>query len=298
MKIFITGATGFIGRHVMGQIQAAGHDILASTLEKDADEGNSKGIKWIYGNLRNLDHLKPAIKYFNPDIVIHLAWQGIPDYSEVISTINLNNSIQLLDFILEETNCQKIIVSGSCFEYGKKKGACKESDRVKINSFFSWAKYSLYQYLSLKCKRKSVDLVWFRIFYVYGPGQRGGSLIPTLVQALINGKTPDIRSPLNKNDFIYVEDVSRAFRLAADMKIKSGIYNLGYGTSNRVYDICKIAENRLISSIQISRDILRDSSKEQSVNFWANMNKTTSALNWAPKTTFEQGIANYIKLVN
>lgn len=94
MKIFITGATGFVGRHVMAQIQSGGHEILASTLEKDKDENSFKNIQWLYGDLGNIESLKPAIRSFDPEVVTHLAWQGIPDYSEGISLINLNNSIQ------------------------------------------------------------------------------------------------------------------------------------------------------------------------------------------------------------
>ena len=241
MKILITGATGFIGRHVVGQIQASGHDILAFTLENDADKIGAKSIRRLCGDMGDMESIKPEIKSFDPEIVIHLAWQGIPDYSEVISRINLNNSIQLLDFIMEETNCKKIIVSGSCFEYGKNKGICRESDPVQIKSFFSWAKYSLYRYLLLKCGQKKVKLIWFRIFYVYGPGQRGGSLVPTLVRALKDGKTPDIRSPLNKNDFVYIEDVARGVQLAVDIEVETGIYNLGCAISRSVYDAFQIA---------------------------------------------------------
>lgn len=295
MRVFIPGTTGFIGRHVMEVVNEVGHDILALTLEKDKIKNSFRDIQWLFGNLADLESLKPAVISFNPDVVIHLAWQGIPDYSESISRMNLNNSIDLLDFILNKTNCRKIIVSGSCWEYGKKMGECKESDTVQITSFFSWAKHSLYQYLLLKCNKKDIDLIWFRIFYVYGPGQRGGSLIPTLVQLLKAGKIPDIRTPLNKNDFVYVKDVARAFQLAVDVRDESGIYNIGYGASNSVYDVCRIVENQMCGSTDISSNILNNGSKEQSVNFWANMDKTKDALNWAPQITLEMGIAKYIE---
>lgn len=295
MRVFITGATGFIGRYVVGQIRAGGHDILAFTLEKDANESSTKNIQWLYGDLGDIESLKPPIRSFDPEVVIHLAWQGIPDYSEVISRINLNNSIQLLDFIVEGTDCKKIIVAGSCFEYGKNKGVCKESDPVQLKSFFSWAKYSLYQYLLLKCNQREVELIWFRIFYVYGPGQRGGSLVPTLIRALKDGKTPDIRSPLNKNDFVYVEDIARAFRLAVDMKVKTGIYNLGYGISRSVYDACKIVEKCLLRSQEISDYILKNGSKEKNIDFSSDMNKTMKSFDWRSRTTLEEGIAKYIE---
>ena len=111
MRIFITGATGFVGQHVIESASEAGHEIFASTLEKDKIENSTVNIRWIYSDLADLDSLKPALISFNPDIVIHLAWQGIPDYSELISRANLNNSINLLDFILSN------IVSDEYFSY-------------------------------------------------------------------------------------------------------------------------------------------------------------------------------------
>jgi len=295
MKVLITGATGFVGRHVMHQMRARGHDILASTLKEDESDKCLKGIQWLYGDLGNPECLKPSIHTFNAEVVIHLAWQGIPNYSEAISTINLNNSIELLDFMIEETNCRKIIVSGSCLEYGKTRGECKESDPVQINSFIAWAKHSLYQYLLLKCHKKKVSVIWFRMFYVYGPGQRSGSSIPTMVQALTDEKIPDIRTSLSRNDFVYVKDVAKAFQLAADLETPSGIYNLGSGASHRVYDVCKIVENQMLGSTAISSDVLKNGSREQSVNFWANMEKTSGALKWAPQTNLEKGIAETIE---
>lgn len=295
MRVFITGATGFIGRHVVDEIRAGGHDILACALGKNANESNTMYIQWLYGDLRDVESLKPAIRSFDPEVVIHLAWQGIPDYSEVISRINLTNSIQLLDFIVEETSCKKIIVAGSCLEYGKKIGECKESDPVEILSFFAWAKHSLYQYLLLKCNQKKIDLIWFRIFYTYGPGQRAGSLVPTVVRALNGGKTPNIHSSLNKNDFVYVEDIAKAFRLAMETRVDHGIYNLGYGVSRSVYDVCKIVEECLLMSTEISDYILKNGTKEKNLDFSSDMNKTTKSFDWRPSTTLEEGIAKYIE---
>jgi len=294
MKIFITGALGFVGKSILNQIRTAGYNILASTLYNEKIESSYKNIQWIYGDISNLNPLKSTISSFNPDIVIHLAWSGIPDYSEVISIANLKSSIQLFEFILNETNCKKVIVSGSCFEYGKVNGACRESDPVKINSYIAWAKHALCQYLLLKCKQNSVDLIWFRIFYVYGAGQRSGSLIPTLIQTLKDGKAPNIRSPFNKNDFIYIEDVAKAFQLAVEIKVESGIYNLGSGYSTSVIDICKIVETLLTGNTVISNS-LKKVEKGEAIDFWADISKTYNTFKWKPCFSIEEGVTDIMK---
>ena len=294
MRVFITGGTGFIGRHVMEQLQASGHEILASTLEKDKTENGSSSIFWLYCDLANFENIKVEIKSFNPEAVIHLAWQGIPDYSETISRINLNNSIDLIDFILNNTTCKKILVSGSCWEYGKKHGACKESDPVNIDSYFTWAKHSLNQYLSVKCAKNNVTVNWFRIFYVYGPGQREGSLIPMLINSIQASATPPINTPMNKNDFIYVGDVARTFAKAVDLEIPSGVYNLGSGTTTSVYDICRIVEKNLLESSSISTKVLDNGNQIEGEKFWADMRKTNDKLDLVLDTSIEKGITKML----
>ena len=294
MRVFITGATGFIGRYVMKELHEAGYDILALTLEKDKIENSYKDVQWLYGDLEDLKCLKPAIRSFNADVVIHLAWQGIPDFSEAMSWTNLYNSTQLLHFIIEETNCKKIIVSGSCFEYGKKQGVCKESDQVNIDSYFTWAKHALNLYLSIKCAQKRITLNWLRIFYVYGPGQREGSLIPTLIKSIGESRTPTINTPLNKNDFVFIGDVAKVFVRAVDLDLSSGIYNLGSGNSSSIYDVCRIVEKQLIGTETISNHVLKSGQQRESVNFWADMNKTKEALNMLCDTPLRDGIKAHI----
>jgi nucleoside-diphosphate-sugar epimerase len=293
MRILITGAAGFIGGHVIEKVQASGHNILAATLSKDKNVDNRSSVHWIVGDFEDFEFMIANVKSFNPDIVIHLAWQGIPDYSEKISRTNLHNSIKFFEFIFNKTDCRKVLVTGSCWEYGKKQGICKESDPVNIESYFTWAKNSLNQYLQIKCAERKITLNWFRIFYVYGPGQRAGSLIPTLIKSIAAQEIPNIKTPLNKNDFAYVGDVADAIAKAVDTDLPSGVYNLGSGTSTSVYDICRIVEKQLLGTETISNQVLENGQKEEAVNFWADMGKINIFFN-NMHTPINDGISNMV----
>ena len=294
MKVFITGATGFVGKHVMAAVHDLGHDIIASTLfEKDKDEKYTRNIHWLYGDLTDLEFLKGGLKSFNPDVVIHLAWQGIPDFSESNSRINLINSIDLFSFILKNTDCKKILLSGSCWEYGRKQGVCKEADVVNIESYVTWAKHSLNQYLSIKCAEHNVVLNWFRLFYVYGPGQREGSLIPTLLKSIAAKEIPQISMPMNKNDFVYVGDVANVIGKAVDTDLPSGIYNIGSGYTTSVYNICRMVEKQLLDSETISNLVLENGHPEEAVDFWADMGKLNNYFGNI-HTSVKDGISNMV----
>ena len=239
LKIGITGASGLIGFHLRTFVEI------------------QNGERLIIADRSTFQSKEALIEFVSDvDVIIHLAWQGIPDYSQAVSRFNLNLSIEFLDFILDNTNCDKIISSGSCWEYGKKQGTCIETDLVNINTYFTWAKHSLNQYLLVKCAEKDIILNWFRFFYVYGPGQRQGSLIPTLIKSIGASETPQIYTPMNKNDFVYVSDVANAVATAIDTDLPSGVYNVGSGYATSVYDICRMLEKQLLDIETISKQVL------------------------------------------
>ena len=292
MNIIITGGTGFLGQHILKELAKTKSNVIVVSRSKFVEFDS---IKSIIGDINNYDKINKKLIEFDPEVIIHLAWQGIPDFSANMCQNNLSDSIRFFDWVFENTNCKKVLVSGSCFEYGKKRGACNESDSVNIDSYFTWAKNSLNEYLQIKCIENDIALNWFRIFYVYGPGQRDGSLIPTLIKSIGASETPEINTPLNKNDFVYVGDVARAFVKAVDVNLPSGVYNLGSGFATSVYDICKIVEKRLLDTEIISTQVLDNGQLDETVNFWADMKKTEKTLNLNCDTNLDEGIKQYME---
>ncbi len=292
-KIFITGGSGFIGQHVLNEIADENREVLLLTHKTNFSLEKNM-VKAIKGDISCFFEIKEEIMRFAPEVCIYCAWEGLPDYSEEISKKNLFSSINMFDFLVNEAKCRKIIVPGSCFEYGKSYGICKESNRVKAASFFVWAKQSLYSYAALLCEGKAT-LIWFRIFYVYGPGQGECSLIPVLTDVLKKKEKPRINNPFNSNDFIHVKDVARAIGMAADKEIKSGIYNLGSGKTYRVIDICKIVERLIYGKTDFSDELEFSAKPSAAANFWADIGKTKKNLSWEPQISIEDGIREYLK---
>jgi nucleoside-diphosphate-sugar epimerase len=299
MRVLITGATGFVGRHIVKLLEVQGHKLALLVRDNNVALSlkNSNTVV-IQNDLSTLDAAKTPIKKFNPEVCIHLAWAGIPDYSQQTSRLNLNLSIDFLDFILDSTECNKIIISGSCWEYGTEQGACNESDIIVIKNYFTWAKHALNQYLSIKCAEKGIILNWFRLFFVYGPGQREGSLIPTLIKSISESKVPPVKSPMNKNDFVYVGDVAKTFAAAVVANLLSGVYNLGSGKSTSVYEICRIIEMQLLGTSILSKNVMDNMEQTEIVDFWGDMGKTINGLNIQDNTLLNEGIKLHIHSTN
>jgi nucleoside-diphosphate-sugar epimerase len=290
LKILVTGATGFIGSKLVTKLSLSGHELMGLTRLSNTKKLN-KNIQWLSADLSLASSYKEEVKNFKPNVVIHLSWQDIPDFSMNKSRLNLNQSIDFLSFILELDSCSKILVSGSCLEYSNLNGSCIESDKSIPNNDFSWAKLSLYSWLSMKCLERGVALGWMRIFYVYGPGQRSESLIPSILSSLKNHRLPLLNNPNNANDFIFIDDVVNSFYLSTICQISSGVFNIGSGTSTSALDILKYAEKIVLESDLLSQKLEKTFNKNiSSINFWADISKAKKDLNWVPETSVHLGI--------
>ena len=289
MRVLITGASGFIGFPLSNKLSELGFKVLA--IGRSIPVNSHKSISWIKSDLNSVEIYKDDITAFKPEVLIHLAWQDIPDFSFEKSFFNLNQSIKFISFIAEIKSCRKIIISGSCWEYGKDQGECKDSDKSIPTNYFTLAKHSLRLWTEIIAKEKSITLGWFRLFYVYGPGQRPESLIPTLFQYLRNEKLPEIKTPHNANDFIYIDDVVDAFSIAANSPFKSGNYNLGAGKSISALEICRQAEQLVLNSSVLTKKIeLTSKSINSNTNFWASISSSKEQLKWSPKVSIFEGI--------
>ena len=286
----ITGASGFIGQPLVSSLEEQGHTVLA--LSRTIFDGVQKEtIRWLSADLSSPLTYQDSVKNFSPEILIHLAWQDIPDFSFERSRNNLNHSLDLLSFAVGLGSCRKILVSGSCFELNRLKGECPETEIGTPKDDFTWAKHTLRSWLEVICAKEKIDLGWMRIFYVYGPRQRQNSLIPSILTHLQNGKLPDLRTPQNANDFVFVDDVAKAFSNAVSNEFPSGIYNLGSGGSTPVKEICRMAEQIVLGTDSLTRQ-LKEKTQESfcNVDFWADYSNAEQFFDYLPKTSLLEGI--------
>ena len=187
MKILLSGGSGFIGKNLLKYIvQNKSYNILV--MGRNLEKIRNKNIKQIKLDLNKIENNFEKIKEFNPDIFLHLAWEGIPNYSEELSKKNYLNTIRIMKMIINETTCKKIVSTGSCWEYndGDYIGECEEDQLISLNKPFSKYKNKIFTEVYNIFKKKKVLFNWLRLFYVYGPGQGKNSIIPLLIDVFKN----------------------------------------------------------------------------------------------------------------
>ena len=272
MKILVTGATGFIGKNLIKFIDKNNNEVclIGRNLKKKSN------LKIINTDIYSSKISISEIKKFNPEILIHLAWAGYPEVSKKISKKNLDGQKKFFFNLIKVKSLKKILVTGSCFEYGNLDGQCKENKKITRFSYFSKAKIDTYKFIKKKFS-KSCKIMWLRLFYVYGRYQRKGSLIPYLIDSLKKNKKIELKEQFASIDFIYVDDVCKLILKFCDTS-SNGIYNIGTGKHFSPYKIA-FTLKKFINSKSI---IIYDRKKIKS-NFYANTEKINK-LNFKPKS--------------
>ncbi len=246
MIVAVTGASGFIGRHVVKQLIENGHKVLAV--------GTNLGkLISLYSEYKDVDILvldfykeidkKSLIKIVECDKLIHLAWSGLPNYNSIE---HFENNVMPQYFFLKKLIClglQEIIVSGTCLEYGMING-CLTTDMItNPQNPYALAKDTLRKFLERLSQYKPYNLKWVRLFYMYGPGQSSSSILSLLDSALERGdKSFNLSKGEQLRDYMTVEEVaSKLVKISIEIQY-SGIFNC---CSGKPISIRSLVENHL-----------------------------------------------------
>lgn len=186
MKIAVTGASGFIGRHVLAELKARSIESIALVRSSVSQSRVESG-----GRVVPLDlHQAPEDVFElmgRPDVLIHLAWSGLPNYRSLHHfEQELPAQYQFLRGLID-AGLRGLVVAGTCFEYGMQSGPLNEDVAPQPSNPYGYAKDALRRQLEYLKTIHPFRLTWARLFYLYGEGQAEGSLWPQLMQAAERG---------------------------------------------------------------------------------------------------------------
>ena len=291
----MTGASGFVGRPLCKLLQADGHHVWVMSRRDFNGQDFPDGIDGIDGidgvTVQSVSDPIPAdLRAWGPEIVVHLAWSGIPDYGAECSVANLEDQLRFVDQVVGIESVRRVVGAGTCFEYGSRGGPCTEDDDAVPTSYVAWAKQSLRHYLLLATDESPIDLVWFRIFFAYGPGQRSEGLLPSMLRAAASGITPELKNPDGAKDFVYVDDVADAFRCAVDPGSPSGTFNLGSGHLASIRDVRDAAMSAIGGRPADEADFRPVSAKVAEREMYASLKRVSEVFGWRPSVPLGEGI--------
>lgn len=228
MKVLVTGATGFIGYHVIHELLTRGAEVIATSgnEEKAKSKDWYSKVKFVQHKIGDESQVSLFTKFLTPDFIIHLAWEGLPNYKELYHFEK--NLMQQYFFIRQLVNdgAADITITGTCFEYGMKEGPLDVSMPADPQNPYALAKDTLRKFLQQLQLKNKFNLKWLRLFYMYGKGQSEKSLFSQLDKALAE-KAPEFNMSGGEQvrDYLPVEAVASEIADTAINSLKNGIYN-------------------------------------------------------------------------
>ena len=274
-SILITGATGFIGKHLVKKIP--NYNI--------AVDQNGKNI--------DLRIRKEVLKIRRSDIVIHLAGK-IPSEKNFSKNIffehNFLGTLNILEYCIKKK--VKKIIFVSSYVYGNpEKNPISEKHQIKPHNTYTKSKVLCEELCKIYAEKYKIEIIILRPFNIFGNLQKDNSLISNIIKSIKNNSHITIINKNNKRDYLFIDDLIDAIIKLIDYKCKFEIFNIGSGKSYSFENVVQLFEKENKKKIKRKYKI----SKKNSIpKIQADISKIKKEIKWNPKYTLVEGIEKII----
>lgn len=231
MKVLVTGATGFVGRHLVAALLARGCEIRAVARNVEIAQGMPwiNDVEFVSADIHAAD-LDVAALSAGVDALAHLAWPGLPNYRALFHfEHNLMADYRFIKSAVE-AGVQQVLVTGTCFEYGMQSGPLSESSAPQPSNPYGLAKHTLHLFLQNLQQELPFTLQWARLFYLHGEGQNPNSLLAALDRAIDTGEPSfNMSSGEQLRDFLPIENAASYLAAILQRHDFDGVINCASG---------------------------------------------------------------------
>ena len=282
-KILVTGATGFIGNYVIEQLLLNNNcHVIATSSNSQKAQLTSwyNKVEYLPFNLKEFDANVNYYEFFNqPDLLIHLAWEGLPNYkADFHVNENLPRHFIFIKNLIDH-GLKDITVTGTCFEYGMQEGELSELIEPKPTNSYSIAKDTLRKKIAQLPHLDNINFKWVRLFYMYGSGQSPNSLLSQLDRSLsMNEPIFNMSGGEQERDYLPVEEVAANIINIALQQTVTGIINCCSGNPIKVKDFVINYLQTKNKYIQLNLGYYPYVDYEP-MSFWGNNKKLKTILN-------------------
>lgn len=302
MRILVTGGAGFIGAHVCTALLRSGHDVLvADDLRTGRAEQVPAGARVEVSDIEGVA-LTEVFARFAPEVVVHLAAQISVAQSVAFPMNDLRTNVMGTVNVLEaahKTGVRRVVFSSSAAVYGAPAELpVREVTPKAPMSPYGLSKLTGEEYVRMLCAGFGLTHAVLRFGNVYGPlqvpeGEAG--VVAIFCHRALQGRRPVIHGDgLQTRDFVYVEDVADAVRMAAESERREGTWNVASGqpiTVNELWDQIRLAA--LAVGIQFDEGFAPQHGPERPGDIrhsYLDVTRIGADLGWAAETSLAAGL--------
>jgi nucleoside-diphosphate-sugar epimerase len=294
VRLFLTGASGFVGAATLRAALDAGHEVAAqirpgSTAPRLAPFADR--YRRIDLDLRSAAELTAAMVDFKTEAVLHLAWSGVASTAR-FERRQFTENIEIAWALMEAAataGATLFIGIGSQGEYGA--AASMREDALPMpTSLYGAAKVATLYVTRQLAAQAGMRYAWLRLFSTYGPMDNDGWLIPMVITEMLAGHRPRVTLGTQRWDWLHVDDVARGILAVAANPKAEGVFNLGSGRSVTVRSVIEQIRDLAAPNMELIFGEI-PFRPDQLMHMEANITRLTNATGWVPRISIEAGLA-------
>jgi nucleoside-diphosphate-sugar epimerase len=285
MKVLITGASGFLGSHLVERLASAGARL--HLVSRTPAPHELQGC-WYQQDLSDFCGTEALLRRIEPELIFHLTSEsrGDAELDNVLPTFR-NDLTCAVNCLVAATRiqCRRIIITGSLEEPSERTRG-QSPARVSLTPY-AVAKHATRLYANLFRAAYGLPLVTVVPFMTYGPRQKPFKVVPYTILTLLAGGQPRLSSGKRRVDWIYVDDVIDCFAAAGMAPdVEGRIFEVG---SSELVSIEAVAD-LIAALIPGSKRALFGAEPDRGHDRVSNIAPAAQCLGWQPRTPLRQGL--------
>jgi nucleoside-diphosphate-sugar epimerase len=293
MRILVTGARGFVGKHCIEALQSSGVEIHGTTSRAVHDESST--VLWHRCDLLDANETSRLIAELRPTHLLHLAWIATPGvyWTSPLNEVWRVASRQLAECFIAAGG-QRLVVTGTCAEYDATNAPCREDHAsAQPRTPYAAAKSALQIELAELAESSGLSMAWARLFWMYGPHEHPARLVPSIILSLLRDEAAICTAGMQRRDYLHVGDVSRAIASVACCSI-AGPINLASGIAAPIASIATaIAEE--MNRVHLLRLGAIETRLDEPPIVVADISRLRDELGFRPSYSLETGLRQTIR---
>lgn len=241
--VLITGASGFIGRHLVSSCRERGWHVIGLDRNPARTGSGCQAHEHFVHPVTSGEPLPAALAGRRIDATALLAWP-IDPVTYLDSPDNLGAMVATLAIAsaLLAGGCRTLVATGTCAEYAKPTGDMQIADTHPLlpTTLYAACKVAVHTVLAQLCRSQGAVCTWARLFNTFGPGEPATRLLPSLVCTLAGGGTFPTGSGVQVRDYLHVQDIATALVCCLEGGLP-GAVNICSGRGVRLADLMACA---------------------------------------------------------
>lgn len=294
MRLLVTGGAGFLGAAVVTAAVRSGWSVgvLARQAEPTRLNGVTDAIRLHQVDLADREDVRAVLAREAPDVVVHSAWAGLNRASRSSSdqvTANLLPTLRLVEDAAA-AGASKFIGIGSQAEYGLVDRRMSEEDKPAPNSFYGAAKLAALHLGTAAAAHTDMAFAWLRLFAAYGPQDNPNWLIPSVIEQMLKGGSPQLTSGTQRWDYLYIDDAADGVLAVANAPCATGVFNLSSGRAETVRSVVETLRASVAPDLPLRFGAV-PFGPNQIMHMEGDNQRLTLATGWHPSTSLGDGLA-------